>query len=118
MEFIKIINKSELTRVRPDDVLYFEADGNYTNMVLRTGRVFKFTKLIKDFASLLNGLDNNPFTRVGRSYLVNRNYIFQINVKKQHIILGGNGMSTEKELSTKREPIHELMETLKEEIAI
>ncbi len=109
MEFIKIINKTELTRVRPEDVLYFKAEGNYTYMVLRSGRVFKFTKLIRVFYEILEGLANNPFLRVGRSLIVNKDYIFQVNLTDQRITLAGNGLSQEQELTARREPIYELM---------
>lgn len=115
MEVIKIINKTELTRVRPEDVLYLKAAGNYTHMVLRTGREFKFTRQIKEFNAIFQQLEDNPFLRVGRSLIVNKSFIFQVNATDQHIILAGNGLNTEVTLTAFREPILELMKQLTNE---
>lgn len=112
MELIKIINKTELTRVRPEDVVCLRADGNYTGMTLCTGKEYKFTRQIGEFEKVFEQMEVNPFIRVGRSLIVNKRYVFQVNLTEQRIILAGNGLSPEMVLTTKREPLCELMERL------
>jgi two-component system, LytTR family, response regulator len=54
--------------VKLEDVLYFEADGSYTNVVLKNTKNL-VSKKIKEFDELLSG--DNRFFRTHRSYLVN-----------------------------------------------
>lgn len=51
-----------------EDVLYFEADGSYTNVVLKNTKTL-VSKKIKEFDELL--ANDNRFYRTHRSYLVN-----------------------------------------------
>lgn len=116
MQLITIINKTQLTRVRPEDVVYLEADGNYTHMVLCSGKSFTFTRKIKDFYEVLNMIEHSPFLKVGRSLIVNKNYIFQVNSIESRITLAGNGLSKEFSVVTRKEPVCELLERLKMEV--
>ena len=71
-EYIKIITSTELLRVRPEDLVCIEADGNYSDLVLYTGQKRKLTfKLIK-FEEIFSQLTSNPFIRVGKSLIVNK----------------------------------------------
>lgn len=54
--------------IKIDDLLYFEADGSYTNAITTKGN-FLISKKIKEFDNLLQ--NDNRFYRVHRSYLVN-----------------------------------------------
>jgi two-component system LytT family response regulator len=54
--------------VKLEDVLYFEADGSYTNVVLKNTKTL-VSKKIKEFDELL--ANDNRFYRTHRSYLVN-----------------------------------------------
>jgi two-component system LytT family response regulator len=54
--------------VKIDDLLYFEADGSYTQVVTTKGN-FLVCKKIKEFDELLQ--NDNRFYRVHRSFLVN-----------------------------------------------
>ena len=112
MELIKIINTNELPRVRPEDVVCLRAEGNYTYMTLCTGKEYKFTRQIGEFAKVFEQMDINPFIRVGRSLIVNKRYVFQINLTDQHIILAGNGLNRELVVTARRDPLCELMERL------
>jgi two-component system, LytTR family, response regulator len=58
------------------DILYFEADGSYTQVVTSTGKIL-VSKKIKDFEDLLN--NDTRFYRVHRSYLVNCQRIIKYN---------------------------------------
>ncbi len=83
--------RDELTRLRLDRVCYFEADGNYTSVFFSNGVK---TTLLTSLVNLENLLANefattsgNVFLRIGKRFIVNSAYIFQINVLKQRLIL-------------------------------
>jgi two-component system LytT family response regulator len=57
-----------LVFVKLEDILYFEADGSYTHVVTKDGKIL-ISKKIKEFDELLS--EDNRFFRVHRSYLVN-----------------------------------------------
>ncbi len=59
--------------VETDNVLYFQADGSYTKVVLNDNKVHTISKGLKHFESLL--LDTDNFYRCHKSYLVNLNYV-------------------------------------------
>ncbi len=82
--------RDELTRINLYDVAYFEADGNYTHVILTNGCK---TTILVSLSAIEHLIDNQLagkvrfFVRIGRSYIVNSNHIFQINVLKQKLIL-------------------------------
>ncbi len=57
-----------LVFVKLEDVLYFEADGSYTNVILKNSKTL-VSKKIKEFDELLS--NDTRFFRTHRSYLVN-----------------------------------------------
>jgi two-component system, LytTR family, response regulator len=65
--------------VRVDDLLYFEADGSYTNVVT-TKEKLMVCKKIKEFDDLL--ANDSRFYRVHRSFLVNVQKISKYNKKE------------------------------------
>lgn len=56
-----------------DDIQYFEADGSYTKVYLKSGAVELICKPLKHFVDQLN--DNPYFYKSNRSYLVNLTYV-------------------------------------------
>lgn len=71
MEFIDI-----------EEILFVEAEGNYSKLKLRSGRSLMMTKKIKD---VTEQLQESLFVRIHNSYLVNTRYI-----KKYHKGRGGH----------------------------
>jgi DNA-binding LytR/AlgR family response regulator len=85
-----ITTRNEFEIVDLDDVIYFKADGNYTDIYYRSGK-------IKTILACLSTFDTNiaemyqkeklrsPFYRMGRSYLVNMDYVTSLNIQSQHL---------------------------------
>lgn len=72
-----------------DDILYLEADRNYSNIVLENGKVISSARSLKTYESLLN---KNIFFRVHKSYLVNTLKIKEyLKEGKERIALMKNG---------------------------
>ena len=92
MEWLRISTSTELVRVATDEIVYVRADGNYSDLVLTNGKSRKMTFQLHFFDEVFQQLQNNMFVRVGRSLIVNKRYIFVINLTEQQLILSGGDM--------------------------
>ena len=96
MEWFRIKTSSLLVRVAVDEIVYVKADGNYCDLVLINGRSRKMTfqlHYFEDNFKLLKSAD--MFVRVGRSLIVNRQYVQVIDLIDQVIIFGGKHLTRE-----------------------
>lgn len=88
--FIYFKSRDELLRIEISKIVYFEADGNYTNIVmvnkLRAAVCMNLGEMENALARQL-GTDSRIFVRIGKRYIINMEYVYQINVLKQHLIL-------------------------------
>jgi DNA-binding LytR/AlgR family response regulator len=110
--------RDELVRIKIDRILYFEAERNYTKLVLTNGIQFVFAvnlgkieeileKQIQDYASTL--------LRVGKSYIINKNHVLQISLPKTKILFASSDGKA-KELTLPKDPLKILKETLEKEL--
>lgn len=76
--------------VELDEILFFEADGSYTQVVCKQKKIL-VSKKIKEFDELLS--NDNRFYRVHRSYLINTHQIMKYNKKDGAMIEFANGYS-------------------------
>ena len=91
MEWLRISTSIEMVRVATDEIVYVRADGNYCDLALTNGTRRKMTFQLHFFEEIFQSLQYNTFVRVGRSLIVNKRYIFVINLPEQQLILfGGN----------------------------
>lgn len=74
-----------------DDIVYCEADGNYTNITLLKGKTELVFERLGEIADRL--LCDKKFIRVGRSLIINKKYIHKINTKDSTCILVANSNS-------------------------
>ena len=85
MEKLKISTSVGLFRVPTEDIAYIEASGNYCDVHLFNGEVVTMTFQLHYFVEALNNLKQNFFTRVGKSLIVNKNFVYAINVTSQDL---------------------------------
>jgi DNA-binding LytR/AlgR family response regulator len=96
MEWFKIKTPTLLMRVSVDEVVYVKADGNYCDLVLINGRSRKLTFQLHHFEDNFKKLKNaDMFIRVGRSLIVNRQYVQVIDLIDQTIVFGGKHLLRE-----------------------
>lgn len=74
-------NNGLLVKVFFKDILYFESDGNYTQ-VFTQDKKFVIRAILKD---LERKLDEKQFARIHKSYLINLTYIEAIDSNEVHI---------------------------------
>ncbi len=90
MEWFKIKTTSLLVRVAVDEIVYIKADGNYSDLVLINGQCRKMTFQLHYFEDEIKKLQNaDMFIRLGRSLIINLNYIQMIDLIDQTITFGG-----------------------------
>ena len=81
---------SLLMRVALDEIVYVKADGNYCDLVLINGRCRKMTFQLHYFEEKFEELKKtDTFIRVGRSLIVNKQYVEVIDLIDQTIFFGG-----------------------------
>ena len=113
-----IKTRDELLRINIENILYFEADRNYTKLLLSGGIQFTFAVNIGKVEEMLAAQISDPNTiliRVGKSHIVNKKHILQINLPKQKLLLlAGEGKP--RELIIPKEPLRALKESLEIEV--
>lgn len=87
-------SRDELLLIDLEKVAYFQANGNYTQLIyigseqrLLTLGMSKIEELIKQ--GYPSG-ERSPFIRLGRSLIINQRYLSSISVLKQRIVLSDN----------------------------
>ncbi len=118
--YLIIKTRDELLRIRISNILYLEADRNYTKLLLTEGIQFTFAINIGKIEGMLDTQasdSRSQLVRVGKSYIINKNYILQINLPKQKLLLLVPG-SKPRELVVPREPLKALKESLEQDALI
>lgn len=102
---------TELLKVRPEDIVYIEADGNYCRMHLRGGFEQQLWFNRQRFISIISKQlrDEKPtFIVVGRSYIINLAYIFRINPVQSELILFDSSKPEQISLHASQEALNKL----------
>lgn len=98
MQKLCINSRDELYVLDLDKVAYMQANGNYTRIVYMEGMetivslgLSKMETMIK----IVTPKDTrSPFVRLGRSHIINQNYLSHINLLKQRLTLSDNQIHT------------------------
>ena len=101
-------------RFAPDKIVYILADGNYSEFYQvdknKNVLVLQLGKVEEEIDQQL-GAEASAFIRIGKSYIINRNYIYHIKVQKKELVL--SDMAT---FSYTLSPSKEALRSLKEHI--
>lgn len=88
--YIFFNSRDELQRIDVSKIVYFEADGNYTDIVmvnkLRASICMNLGEMEKAIAAQI-GDDAKVFMRIGKRFIINMRYVYSINVLKQQLVL-------------------------------
>ena len=108
---IIISNMNELVRVKPERVVYVESDGNYSTMVLHDKTEHVFTMNLAHCQELIEkqlGKEAETFIRIGKQLIINREYIFKINVNSQTLIMSDMALNQVFSLQASKEALKQL----------
>lgn len=67
---------------------------------------------LKFFEDAFLQLQNNFFIRVGKSLIVNKKYIYVINISTQELLLSGSRLSVEFKLRVSKDALKELKDQI------
>ncbi len=116
--YLIIKTRDELLRIRIEQILYFEADRNYTKLILNNGIQFTFAINIGKIEEILEKQVigcKMILMRVGKSHIINKNHILQINLPRQKLLLlTAEGKA--RELIISKDPLKVLKDSLENEI--
>lgn len=88
--YLHLNSRDEFLRIDISKIVYFEADANYTNIVLANklkGVVCMNLAHMQQVLSDRLKEQSQIFARVGKRFIINLNYVYQINVLRQKLIL-------------------------------
>lgn len=83
-------SRDKLIRLNVEKIVYFEGDGNYTYIVTANKQKVCLTlNLAHTEEALAAQLGDNAkqFMRIGKRFIVNMNYIYQVDIQKQVLML-------------------------------
>lgn len=115
MERLKISTSVGLFRVPTEDIAYIEASGNYCDVHLFNGEAVTMTFQLHYFVDALSQLRQNFFVRVGKSLIVNKNFVYGINITSQDLKLMDHRMNQTFRLKASKEALKELKTILEQE---
>jgi len=106
-------SRDELIQVNPNDIVYFQADGNYSIMMLALRREQLLTMNLSKIQLLLNEQLNAQsalFERVGRDLIIRKSYIYSILTLKKKLILAVPNSEKFFEVQVSKEALKSLKE--------
>lgn len=108
----------DMLRISPDKIVYILADGNYSTLVQSDNDKFVLSYQLGQIEKLMStqlGGDGNIFIRIGKSLIINRSYIYYINIPRQKIVLSDTS-SFSHSLTASKEALKQLKELLEKEV--
>ena len=116
MKKLLVISTSiDLVRIAPERIVYIASDGNYSTLVQTDNEVrmlsYQLGQIEKMISSQL-GSEGNIFIRIGKSLIINRSYIYYINIPKQKLILS-DVVSFNHTVTASKEALKQLKELMK-----
>jgi len=113
-----LTNANELLRLLPPDIVYISAERNYSNITTSDGDVRMVVMQLGQIeAAIATQLEeeSTQFIRIGRSLIINRKYIYHINIpRKQLILKSPNGK--QHQMTVSHDPLVQLKAIIEQEI--
>lgn len=117
-ETVIISNTNELVRMRAERIIYVQSDGNYSTFVLNDKTEQVFTMNLARSMDVLEqqlGREAQRFIRIGKSLIVNSQYIYRVNVQRQHLVMSDLTENQAFTLQASREALRQLKSLLESE---
>ena len=115
---IIISTATELVRIAPEHIVYISSDGNYSTLIQTDGESRTLTFQLGQIEKLIEsqlGTGGNMFIRIGKSLIINRSFIYHINIARQKLTLS-NVESFNYSVSASKEALRQLKELLENEV--
>ena len=113
-EFLYVNTRDELLRLDCSKIVYMEGDGNYTNIVfvnkLKASVCMNLSEMQK-FVSESLGERAAMFARVGKRFIVNLSYVYQISMARRMLVVT-DGVYFAFQLGISKEALRQLKEVM------
>lgn len=110
--------RDELIKVDIDKMIYAMAEDNYVYLHFRNSQSVMVCTTLQSLEQLIQSVvarnKKGIYTRIGRRYIVNNNYITQINILKQQLILSDLDVIEPIVLKVPKEALKVLKQTITE----
>lgn len=116
-KYLIISTATDLVRIAPDKIVFISSDGNYCNLVQTDNETRMLTFQLGQIETMIHeqlGSDGHLFIRIGRGLIINRNYIYYINIQSQKLILSDNSRFTHT-VSASKEALKQLKDLIEKE---
>lgn len=113
-----ISTANELIRIAPEKIIYISSDGNYSLLYQTNDDVRTLTFQLGELERMIGdqlGSAGNVFIRIGRSLIINRSYIYQIDMRRQRLILSDIDRFSHT-VSASKEALRQLKELIEKEV--
>lgn len=91
-KWIKITMSNTLYRFRVDEIVIIKSDGNYSIIKLFNGDEETVTMQLGKLKEALITVKDSPFIRIGRKYIINKDFIRKIDLTAKKCILSGRAI--------------------------
>jgi DNA-binding LytR/AlgR family response regulator len=110
--------RDELIKVDIDKMIYAMAEDNYVHMHFRNGQSVMVCMPLQSLEQLILSViaknKKGVYTRISRKYIVNNNYIMQINLLKQQLVLSDLDVIKPITLNVSKDALKVLKQTMTE----
>ena len=116
-KFLIFATSNELVRIPEDAIVFIEADGNYSSIKMVDGSEYVLTLQLGQMEKRLSEMidnDDKRFIRIGKSLIVNHDFITFINPSRQKLFLS-DCRNFKHELSASREALKALKDFIEKE---
>ncbi len=109
-DYLYINTRDELLRISCSKIVYMEGDGNYTDIVLinkvRASVCMNLSDMQRHISESLRERAT-MFARIGKRFIVNLNFVYQINVLRQ-VLTVTDGVNFAFQLGISKEALRQL----------
>lgn len=110
VKYLYLNSRDEFFRIDISKIVYFESDGNYTNIILSNkvkGTVCMNLARMQDILHESLKESAATFARVGKCHIINLNYVYQIAIIRQKLVLS-DGANFEYQIGVSKEALKKL----------
>ena len=109
-KYLYLNSRDEFFRVDITKIVYFESDGNYTNILLNNKMKATVCMNLAQMKSILSDSlkeSARMFARIGKRHIINLTYVYQIAILRQHLILS-DGENFEYQVNISKDALKKL----------
>ncbi len=108
--YLYLNSRDEFFRVDISKIVYFESDGNYTNIVLNNKMKATVCMNLAQMQSILSDSLREAagiFARIGKRHIINLTYVYQIAILRQKLVLS-DGENFEYQINVSKDALKKL----------